>query len=175
MISYASTTLHKKKYPIYSLGKYDGILRFITTEKYKRQILSLHGIQAKIKQLFLLYNIEFDTVIYIPKKVFNAISHRYNPSYEIALFLARHYQKEIFDELFYRYHGTSQSGKTTKDRLLLDTNQFIIPFSSYKKLKNKNVLIIDDVYTTGSTIDAIIKNIEKCEVKSISIFVIAKN
>ena len=41
-------------------------------------------------------------------------------------------------------------------------------------LKNKNVLLVDDIYTTGITIQECINQLKKSEVSNISVFVIAK-
>ena len=42
------------------------------------------------------------------------------------------------------------------------------------QLKNKKVLIVDDVYTSGSTIDAMIKLVKTCQPKSIKILILSK-
>ena len=44
-----------------------------------------------------------------------------------------------------------------------------------KKLKNKNILILDDIYTTGNTILECSQMIKQANPKSIGVFTIAKD
>lgn len=173
-IGYQSISLHNKKYPIYSLGRYDGILRYIVTEKYKSRSFSYNGISHNIIYVFKLHKINFDIIIYIPKKIMNYMKQKYNSSYVIAEIINKHYNKKIFHSLFYSYLSHSQSGKSMQERQGISTDLFFIPQSDQKILKNKTILLVDDVYTTGSTINSVIQVLKKCKVKNILIFVIAK-
>lgn len=57
-----------------------------------------------------------------------------------------------------------------------DRNKSINNFklSDTKNIRNKNILIIDDVYTTGTTMEAVVKLIKSLHPKTIKILVIAK-
>lgn len=174
-IGYLSISFHKNKFPIYALGRYDGIIRFIVTEKYRKQSFCYYGITEKIIDLYNLYTISFDIIVPLPKKFFNFIYQKQNQSYIIANIISRYFKKDIFNSLFYTTTITkSQSGKTTEARSQLSKNTFFVPHSCISQLTNKTILIVDDVYTTGSTIDAVITILTSCQVKKIIIFVIAK-
>ena len=41
-------------------------------------------------------------------------------------------------------------------------------------LENKNVLLVDDIYTTGRTVEACVKELNKEKINSINILVIAR-
>lgn len=49
-----------------------------------------------------------------------------------------------------------------------------LKMADLESVRNKKVLIMDDVFTTGSTVSAIIKLIETCHPKTIKILVLAK-
>ena len=44
-----------------------------------------------------------------------------------------------------------------------------------KKVENKKILLIDDIYTTGATINSCIKELEKVNVNKIGILTLAKD
>ena len=44
-----------------------------------------------------------------------------------------------------------------------------------KKIKNKNILLIDDIYTTGSTVNECSKILKDADVNKIGIFTLAKD
>ena len=50
----------------------------------------------------------------------------------------------------------------------------VLELNSYPDLAKKKVLIVDDVYTTGSTIKSAINLVEKLNPRKIDVFVIAK-
>ena len=43
-----------------------------------------------------------------------------------------------------------------------------------EKIKNRDILLIDDIYTTGNTVKQCVKELKKAKVHRIDVFVIAK-
>lgn len=64
-----------------------------------------------------------------------------------------------------------QSDKTHKDRLNINKNIYA---EKIEQLRNKKVLIVDDIYTTGSTILRCIELVKRAKPKQIKVLVIAK-
>ena len=56
----------------------------------------------------------------------------------------------------------------------MENDIFCIPLSKKKLLDKKKILIIDDVYTTGATIDAIIYALRGINYASITVLVLAR-
>ncbi|MCQ2792978.1 MAG: hypothetical protein MJ221_00960 [Bacilli bacterium] len=64
-----------------------------------------------------------------------------------------------------------QSDLTQKERANISKH---LDISGGEKLRNKNVLLVDDVYTTGSTIKAMINLVKNYQPKKIKILVLSK-
>ena len=66
-----------------------------------------------------------------------------------------------------------QSTKTAKERQIDIKNVFTI--QNVDKIKNKKLLLLDDIYTTGATVTECIKELQKANVKKIGIMTLAKD
>lgn len=173
-IQFLAPVMYRKKYPLYALGHYDGILRFIVTEKYRQQRLSYYAIFDKIVSLINFYNVDFDIVIPVPKTTRNMFFQKVNPPALIAEFIAQKFQKNLFMEFFVKKCKKNQSGQSHSYRAKMDSDIFFIPLSSQSSLFNKKILLIDDVMTSGRTIDVMIDQLSKIKYCSMSVFVIAR-
>lgn len=75
------------------------------------------------------------------------------------------------ENLLRKKNKIKQSSLTYKDRLKSDNN---FELTNEEKLKNKKILIIDDVFTSGATIYHAISLIKKLDPKKIKVLVISK-
>ena len=86
--------------------------------------------------------------------------------------------KEEFDKLQSYVINTI---KETKEQKLLGKEERMknildaFEIKNKEKLFKKNILLIDDVYTTGATINECKKNIDKCNINKIYLLTIAKS
>lgn len=76
-----------------------------------------------------------------------------------------------FENVLYKKKDHKQSDGHFKDRLNVDK---VIDIKNGDSLKDKNILIVDDVCTTGSSIRAAINLIKNYKPKRIKILIIAK-
>ncbi len=174
-ISYISPIKHKKtSFLVYALGKYDGLLRYIVTEKYRKNIVGYYQLEKNIIEMIDFFNINFDVIIPIPKTVINKIKHQVDQTKIIAEIISNNYKKIIFNDVYTREKKYDQAGKRFIDRIAMNNEIFFIPKLKKTELNDKNILIIDDVYTTGTTIDAIINALSKIDYKTINILVLAR-
>jgi ComF family protein len=65
----------------------------------------------------------------------------------------------------------SQTGKSRTDRVSNVKNGFDVLYPN--SLKSRNVLIVDDVITTGATLEAVIQLVWQCQPESVSVLSIA--
>ena len=98
----------------------------------------------------------------------------YNQSELIAKGLTKR-TKLIFlkDVLVKKINNNAQSTLNKKERE--ENAKNVYKLINSEKIKNKNVLIFDDIYTTGATINSCIKELENVGVKNIGILTLAKD
>jgi predicted amidophosphoribosyltransferase len=121
-----------------------------------------------------IFNIDFDYVLPVPKTAINKFKHQLNQALIVAERIAGFYNKKIFEFVYTKTNKEDQAGKRFKERLLMQKNIFFIPESKKDILINKKILIIDDVYTTGTTVDGILNSLSKINYASVSILVLAR-
>lgn len=174
-VSYLAPIKHKKtSFLVYSLGKYDGVLRYIVTEKYRKRSLNYDVLENKIIAMINIFKIDFDYILPIPKTAINKLKHQVNQTAIIAEMIKDNYKKDIFEFAYTRQKKQDQAGKKNSERVLMNQDSFFIPDSKKMLLSKKKILIIDDVYTTGTTIDSILHAISKIDYTAITILVLAR-
>lgn len=98
----------------------------------------------------------------------------FNQSEILGNFFANHFKYELNNSLLVRKINTKhQADLNKRDRLKNIKKAFFIKDINF--VKNKNFIIIDDVYTTGSTVLEISKLLKQYGAKEIWVLVIAKN
>ena len=116
----------------------------------------------------------YDIIIPVPihKKRYRA--RGYNQSELIAKELAKKMKIKIFtDVLIKTKNNKVQSSLNKEDRK--NNVKDVYKLINKEKIYNKKVLIFDDIYTTGATIEACKKEILKANVKQFGILTLAKD
>lgn len=116
-----------------------------------------------------------DVVIPVPMHYFKLLNRRYNHSAVLAKAFAKK-NNLYFNPLILKKH------KITKAQMTLDgssrisnvKNSFSINTQYVNYLQGKNVLLIDDVITTGATVHACAKVLKHAKVKEVHILALAR-
>lgn len=141
---------------IYYIFNYSGEFRKLLL-KYKN---NSQGNLAKtiallIKDEFfeVLYKEEIDIIIPVPINIKRNRKRGFNQV------------EEVLNCLKYRYMKVERTKNTQKMYTILNVEEreknIDSVFSSNIDIKNKNILIVDDIVTTGSTVKELVKTIEK--------------
>lgn len=116
----------------------------------------------------------YDIIIPVPMHNRKKALRGYNQSELIAKELAKTAKIKIFtDVLIKTKNNKVQSSLNKQDRK--NNVKDVYKLAKKEKIYNKKVLIFDDIYTTGATIEACKKEILTANVKSVGILTLAKD
>ena len=116
----------------------------------------------------------YDIIIPVPMHNKKRALRGYNQSGLIAKELAKKMKIKIFtDVLIKTKNNKVQSSLNKEDRK--NNVKDVYKLVNKEKIYNKKVLIFDDIYTTGATIEACKREILKADVKQLVILTLAKD
>ena len=158
---------------VLSLYKYDGIIKKkICQFKFRNQkyLGSFFGylLSNKLKEL----KIEFDIIIPVPINFIRYMERGYNQSFLIAKEISKIMKKELCNNVLFKF----KRNKRQSELHMNDRKNNVI---GVYKTKNENevngkiILLVDDIYTTGSTIDECAKMLKKAGAKKVIAITIA--
>jgi len=116
-----------------------------------------------------------DIIIPVPVTYKEIKEKGFHHTYFIVKLLSKKYSIPSIKNLVIKTRHTMQQSKLSKkERLQNLTNAFALNKKYKDFIKNKKVLLFDDVYTTGSTVQEISKVIKTCGAKEINILTIGR-
>ncbi|MCL2859708.1 MAG: ComF family protein [Oscillospiraceae bacterium] len=159
------------------LFKYDNILREkmilykFHENSYLFKMFSEIVIKNELANNFLK---QYDIIIPVPIHKNRKKSRGYNQSELIAKELAKNLKIQITtNTLIKQKNNISQSTLNKIERIQNVKNVYAL--KNDRILKNKKVLIFDDIYTTGSTVSECIKTVKQAQPKQIGVLTLAKD
>lgn len=171
----------KKKYSFEfarSVGRYDGVLReCIHLFKYYGE-KKLAKPLGKLLIDYLTKNEEFreliDLIIPVPLHKNDLKERGFNQSVLLAKIIGNYFSIPVKEEVLIKKRLTpSQVNLSKKER---DKNIFKAFFvNESKEVKEKNILILDDIFTTGSTVEECAKELKKAGTKNIFVLTLARS
>lgn len=142
----------KKGYSLWNYGKYSKkIISKIKNEKHKGLCISLGNIlYEKTKHLDFLK--EVDLILPVPIHTSKFKKRGFNQAYLIAKGFKDNTDKELRDDIIIKTLSTKEQKNLSKTKR--KTNLWgAFKIKKENEIKNKKILIVDDVFTTGSTIN----------------------
>ncbi len=117
---------------------------------------------------------KYDIIIPVPISKKRKILRGYNQSCLIAYEIAKYLNLKCEDKCLIKQKDTIEQSKLNKQQRKINLK------GAYKvinkqNLTDKNVLIIDDIYTTGSTVNECAKVLKEAGAKKIGVLTIAKD
>jgi len=119
--------------------------------------------------------VDADAVAPVPLHPFRLLSRRYNQAAEIARPLARTAGLEFLPDALERTRMTqTQGGKSGSGRRRNVAGAFTVPEARRKRIKGRRILLVDDVMTTGSTLQACAKTLLAAGARAVDCAVVAR-
>jgi len=156
--------------------RYDEHSRALVTRlKYadQTQLASVYGawLAKAGKELIAMS----DVIIPVPLYYWRFVGRRYNQSALLAAALSKHCGLPVvFDGLKRIRHTKPQPGLTYRQRQENVKGAFVMPLKRADRLKDKSILLIDDVMTTSATVSQCAKILLKGGVMRVNALTLAK-
>lgn len=170
------SSINKKEYILHFLSFYEGTIRnLLLSFKFKEKayignlfvelIVKNEKISEKIK--------EYDYIISVPMYKKNKANRGYNQTEVIADQLEKILKiKHLKNCLIKIKQNKKQSTLTEKQRI--ENVKNVYKLENKNEIYNKKILLLDDIYTTGSTVKACVDELKKGKPQKIDVLVIAK-
>lgn len=159
----------------YSAYLYEGALKeLIHLFKYRSRI-SLSRLLGRLMADYLKENRELlsaiDVITYVPLSARRLRTREFNQSKVLALKIAEWSGIPVVDALAKRAHTRPQNELSRDERLANLSGAFE---AKEEAAKGKNILLIDDVMTTGATFDECAKALKKSGAKGVACLALAR-
>ncbi|WP_246710867.1 ComF family protein [Mesorhizobium sp. RMAD-H1] len=116
-----------------------------------------------------------DVVIPVPLHPFRFWSRRFNQAAELARAVARMAGKPFEPDALIRVKRTRQQvGLVATERQRNVSGAFRVPQREEIKVRGRNVLLIDDVYTTGATVKAATRALMRARAASVDVLTFSR-
>lgn len=159
---------------IMAYGYYGGVLKkLILNLKYHKSFIAGKVLADLLCQIIIEKKLSIDCICYVPISKNSLKKRGFNQCSVLAKNISSILDIPVIDCLVKVKETKEQKllGKEERMKNILDAFEI----KNKEKLFKKNILLIDDVYTTGATINECKKNIEKCNINKIYLLTIAKS
>lgn len=116
-----------------------------------------------------------DMVMPVPLHRWRLLARRYNQAGVLGRFIARGWGVPFVHDALIRVKRTeSQGHKTRAERLKNVAGAFRVPVQMRAQVKGKRILLVDDVYTTGATVNACARALKRAGAGAVYVATIAR-
>ncbi len=159
------------------LFKYEGIIRQLIID-YKfneKSYLYKTFVNFLLKNEKIFEKIKtYDTIIPVPISKQRKRQRGYNQSAIISKEISKHAKLQYNDKILIKSKNIIEQSKLNKQERIKNI-QGVYDLKNREIIKNKKILLIDDIYTTGSTVKECSKVLRQAEPRKIGIFTLAKD
>lgn len=117
---------------------------------------------------------KYDTIIPVPISKKRLRERGYNQSLLIAREIAKRTNLKLLNNCLIKTKNIIEQSKLNKEERIENIKN-AYEIKNKQLLENKKILLIDDIYTTGSTVNECSKIIRQAKPNKIGVFVLAKD
>ncbi|MCX8122766.1 MAG: ComF family protein [Spirochaetes bacterium] len=115
---------------------------------------------------------QFDYITYVPVSNDRLWKRGFNQSELIAQHVSKACNKDVLPLFYLKNEKAVQKKLSSNERFINTYNKFGI-YTGYDEIKNKSLLIVDDVYTTGATINECARLLKQQGVRNVFACIVA--
>lgn len=149
----------------------DVVVPVIHKFKYARYKFLAEPLSYLLYDTLMIQNWKIDSICYVPLYLKRERDRGYNQSRELANHLSKFIDVPVFDDIVRLRDTPTQTKLSRKERKENVKDCFKV--NNRKAVKGLNVLLIDDVYTTGSTTNEISKELKRAGVNKVYVLTVA--
>ena len=114
------------------------------------------------------FEIDFDYVLFVPMTSKREKERGYNQGKLLAIEIGKMKDKPVLSDVLFKIGKTkNQASLGYNDRLKNLKGSFVV--TNKDKIKGKRILLVDDVFTTGATVDEVSRVLKLAKVKEINV------
>lgn len=166
----------KKEYSFdcYSYAYYSStIKKLILNMKYKNDFKSVEFLSDLIFEKIIKCEIKADIITFVPSSKSRKRERGYNQSEALCYYLARKLKLKKKELILKKEGAEDQIGLGDVERW--ENVKDIFYFNRKYDIKEKNIILIDDVLTTGATVYNCYKILKENGSGEVNVFTVAKN
>ena len=158
----------------YSLVAYEGAAaKWIQRWKYHRQ---LHHTRLWL-DLFATYDFaweDFDCLIPVPLHRWRNFRRGFNQSAILASALGKKFKRPVLHKILKRVRQSAPQVHHHAEERIQNIRGAFIATKHFAQIKQKSVLLVDDVVTTGATVNECAKVLKQAQAKNVTVLTLAR-
>ena len=160
-----------------SAGIFDGVLREAI---HKFKFKSIETLIEPLGNILVNYyistgfNKRIDLVIAVPIHKSRCIERGFNQAEKLSNYLSRHYYIPSCNDALVKIKKTSDQADLQLDERMINL-QDVFYAKNKTVISGKRILLIDDVFTTGSTVNEASKALKEAGAKEVYVYTLARS